>query len=129
MADPHRTTRKYIVRTFLFIGAYISVNVAAMTGAFNDMRPPATWLFALAAAAPIVGHIWAVLTYMRDSDEFVGGLMARRFVIATGIAIALVSGWGLMEEYAGAVHFPVIMLYPLLWAAFGFVTPFVRSTH
>jgi putative oxidoreductase len=129
MADPHDPARKYILRTVLFMGAYIAVNIAAMTGAFDDMRPPGTWLFALAAAAPIVGHVWAVLAYMRDSDEFVGGLMARRFVIATGISIAVVSSWGLMEEYAGAVHFPAIMLYPLVWAAFGLVTPFVRSTR
>ncbi|HWM28803.1 MAG TPA: hypothetical protein VNQ14_10115 [Woeseiaceae bacterium] len=122
-------SRKYVIRTTLFMGGYVALNVAAITGAFDDLRPPGTWAFALAAAAPIAGHVWAVLAYMRDSDEFVGAVMARRFIVATGLSMALVSAWGLMEVYADAPHFPAIMLYPLLWAAFAVVTPFIQSTR
>jgi hypothetical protein len=129
MPNAASPARKYLVRTVLFLGGYVAVNVAAIAGAFDDMRPPGTVAFALAAAAPIVGHIWALLSYMRDSDEFLGALMARRFVVATGVCTALVTGWGLMEVYAAAAHFPAVLLYPMLWASFALVTPFIRSTH
>lgn len=53
----------------------------------------------------------------------------RDFVVATGLSTALVSGWGLAAVYAGAVHFPAVMFYPLLWAAFATVTPLIRGTR
>jgi hypothetical protein len=129
MPDMTSPARTYAVRTVLFLGGYIAVNLAAMTGAFDDLRRPGAVLFALAATGPVVGHVWSLLAYMRDADEFLGALMARRFVVATGLCLALVTGWGLMEVYADAAHFPPVLLYPMLWAAFALVTPFIRSTR
>jgi len=127
---PHTSpAKRYLVRTTLFLGGYVALNIAAITGAFDDRRPPGTFVFALAAAAPIVGHIWALLAYMRDADEFLGALMARRFVVATGVCVAVVTAWGLMEVYADVRQFPAVLLYPMLWASFGLVTPFIRSTR
>ncbi|MGH8195815.1 MAG: hypothetical protein ACREQ8_15670 [Woeseiaceae bacterium] len=128
MSDPS-AARKYVLRTALFMGGYAALNLAAIAGAFDDLKPPATWAFALAAAAPVIGHIWSLLAYLRDADEFVRALMARRLIVATGLSTALVSAWGLLEVYAGATHFPAILFYPLLWAAFGVATPFIRSTR
>lgn len=108
---------------------YLAVNAAALTGAFDGMRAPGTWGFALVAAAPVIGQIWALLAYMRDGDEFVRGLAACRFIIASGISLALASAWGFMELYAGARHLPAAWLFPLFCAAFGLVSPFVRSTR
>lgn len=108
---------------------YVAVNVAAILGAFDGIRPPGSYALALTAAAPLAGHIWATLAYMRDSDEFVRGLMAKRFIVASGIAMALFCGWGFMEIYAGAKHAPGSLIYPLFWAAYGAVTPFIRTSH
>jgi hypothetical protein len=129
MSNAITAGRKYLVRTALFLGAYAALNLAAITGAFDDLRPPAAWAFALAAAAPVIGHIWSLLIYMRDSDEFLRALMARRLIVATGLGTALISAWGLLEVYAGVAHFPTILFYPLLWAAYGVATPFIRSTR
>ena len=129
MTDPAVSARKYRTRTALFMGAYVALNLAAITGAFEGLRPPGAWLFAAAAAAPVVGHLWSLLAYIRDADEFVRGLMARRLVVAMGICTAIVSAWGQMEAYAGAAPFPLVLFYPLLWAAYGLTTPFIRSTR
>ena len=129
MTDPAVNARKYRARTAVFMGAYVALNLAAITGAFEGLRPPGAWLFAAAAAAPVVGHLWSLLAYIRGADEFVRGLMARRLVVAMGICTAIVSAWGQMEAYAGAAPFPLVLFYPLLWAAYGLTTPFIRSTR
>lgn len=121
--------KQYLIRTALFMGGYIVVNLAAIFGAFDDMRPPGTWGFALTAAAPVIGQIWALLAYMRDSDEFIRSLLAKRFIVASGIAMALFSAWGFMESYAHAPHAPGWLIFPLFCAMFGAVTPFIQTSH
>lgn len=107
----------------------MAVNVAAITGAFDGLKPPGTWGLALVVTAPIIGHIWATLAWMRDSDEFVRALAAKRFVVATGATLAIVSIWGFMELYAKAPHVSAAMVYPLLWASFGLSSSFIRTSH
>ena len=126
---PMDAQRKYVIRTSLFMSGYVLLNVSAIFGAFDDLRSPGSWLFALTAAAPIVGQVWAMLCFMRDSDEFVRGLMAKRFVIASGIAMSLFSSWGFLELYAHAAHVPASMVLPLFWLAFGVVCFFVKTSH
>lgn len=121
--------RRYIRRTAAFMAGYAAINIAAITGAFDDIGQTAAWVLALAVAAPVAGQIWAVLVWMRDSDEFVRALAAKRFVIASGAAMALFSAWGFLETYAGAAHAPGWLIYPLFWAAFGLVTPLVRNSR
>lgn len=129
MTDPGTARRKYVIRTAVFMGAYVALNLAAIAGAFDDLEHPGALAFALAAAAPVIAHLWSLLAYIRDADEFVRGLVARRLIIAAGISTAIVSAWGQMEIYAGAEHFPLVLFYPLLWAAYGLATPFIRSTR
>jgi hypothetical protein len=129
MQTPAIVNKKFRIRATLFMGAYVAVNIAAITGAFDGMKPPGTWAFALVVAAPVIGHIWAFLVWMRDSDEFVRTLAAKRFIVATGVMLAITSIWGFMELYAKAPHISAAMVYPLLWAAFAGVTPFIRTSH
>jgi hypothetical protein len=111
------------------MSGYVALNVAAIFGAFDDLTAPGSWAFAAAVAAPIAGQIWATLALMRESDEYVASLLARRFIVAAGIAMALFSAWGFAESYADAPHAPGWLVYALFWAAFGLVTPFVRTTR
>lgn len=121
--------RRYLIRTFAFMTGYVGLNSGAILGAFDDLRGPGAWAFGLAVAAPIVGQIWATLALMRDSDEFVRALIAKRFILASGVAMALFSAWGFLESYAHAQHVPGWVIYPLFWACFGVISPFVRTTR
>lgn len=121
--------KKYFIRSFLFLGAYVAVNAAAISGAFDGMKSPGTWGFSLVVAAPIFGHLWAVIAWMNDSDEFLRALAAKRFIVAAGVAIAIASMWGFMEIYASAAHVSAAMIYPLFWIAFGAVSPFIRTSN
>lgn len=121
--------RRYVIRTLAFMVPYVGLNVAAMAGAFDGRSAPGSWLLGLAIAAPIAGQIWATLALMHDADEFVRVLTAKRFILAAGGAIALFSAWGFVEEYADAPHVGGYMVYPLFWACFAVVAPFVRTTR
>jgi hypothetical protein len=121
--------RKYRIRSNLFLGGYVAVNLAAILGAFDDMKSPATWVFSWIVAAPVVGHIWALLAWMRDSDEFVRALTAKRFIVASGLAMAIASAWGFMELYAKAPHVSAAMIYPLFWVTFGLASAFIHTTR
>src|SRR6187455_59267 len=116
--DPDHVRRQYVLRASLFMSGYVAVNTAAIFGAFDHATPRGALALALTVSAPLAGHIWAMLAYMRDSDEFVRGLMAKRFVVASGLAMALFSAWGFMEIYAKAWHAPGSLIYPLFWAAY-----------
>ena len=123
----HRT---YVVRTMSFMGVYVALNVAAIFGLFDTIRgTPAAWVFAAAVSAPILGQIWATLSLMRDSDEFMRALTAKQFIIAAGVAMGAFSAWGFAESYADAPHAPGWIVYVLFWAAFGLISPFIRTTR
>lgn len=126
-SDPAQ--RRYVIRTLAFMVPYVAINMAAIRGAFDDRSTPGSYLLGLAVAAPIAGQLWATLALMRDADEFVRGLTAKRFIIASGVAMALFSAWGMVESYADAPHVPGWMIYPLFWACFGVFAPFVRTSR
>jgi hypothetical protein len=111
------------------MSGYIAFNVAAIFGAFDNASPRGAVALALTVAAPLAGHIWAFLAYMRDSDEFVRGVMAKRFVVGSGIAMALFCAWGFMETYAHVWHAPGWFIYALFWLCYGVAGPFIRTSH
>ena len=121
--------KKYILRTVMFMGGYVLVNLAAIAGAFDDLKAPATWAFALIVSAPVIGHLWAVLVWLRESDEFVRGIAVKRLIVGTGITLARASAWGFLELYAHAPHVSSAMVLPLFWLSFAAVTPFIRTSH
>ena len=122
--------RRYMLRTLAFTVPYVAVNVAAIFGAFDELvGKPAAWVLAAAVAAPVMGWIWAMLSLMRDSDEFVRALMAKRFIVAAGLAMAIASFWGFGESYAGAMHLPAWLILPLFCACLSVVTPLIRTTR
>jgi putative oxidoreductase len=122
--------KRYAVRTIAFMSGYVAVNVAAIFGAFDDITSPvAAWALALTVSAPVIGQIWATLSLMRESDEFVRAVVAKQFILASGLAMAVASVWGFGESYAAAPHIPAWIIYPLFWACFGVIAPFVKSSN
>ena len=123
--------RKYVIRTFAFMIPYMAICLSMMvTDAFDEvMGTPAAWFLAAAVSAPVIGQIWATLSLMRDSDEFVRAITARQFIIASGLAMAVATFWGFGETFAGAYHLPAWLIYPLFWGLFGIVSPFIRSSN
>lgn len=123
--------RKYVIRTLAFMIPYMALCISMMvTDAFDEvMGKPSAWLLAATVSAPVIGQIWATLSLMRDSDEFVRAVTAKQFIVAAGLAMAVATFWGFGETFAGAPHIPAWLIYPLFWAAFGVVSPFIRDSN
>ncbi len=122
--------RRYVARTAAFMTGYVAVNVLAIFGAFDEIiGRPIAWALALAVAAPVIGQIWATLSFLRDSDEFVRAMLTKVFVVATGLTRAVCTVWGFGESYAGAPHVPAWIAYPIFWGCFGLVSPFIRTSE
>jgi hypothetical protein len=122
--------KRYVIRTNLFMLGYVAVNIAAIAGAFDPIAGSrAGIVLGLAVAAPIAGQLWATLALMNESDEFVRMLNAKRFILASGLAMTLFSAWGFAESYGDAPHAPGWLIYPLFWGLFGLVSPFLKSSR
>lgn len=121
---------RYVKRTMAFMGGYLAIMIAVIFGAFDDIQgTTAAWGLALAVTAPIVGQIWTTLALMRESDEFVRAVMAKQFILAAGVVMALFTGWGFAESFADAPHAEGWLIYPMFWAALGVIAPFVKSSN
>lgn len=123
--------KRYLVRTMAFMVPYVAICIAMMTtDAFDEvMDKPAGWVLAAAVAAPVIGQIWATMSLMRESDEFVRAVTAKQFILAAGGAMAVAVFWGFGESFAGAPHLPAWLIYPLFWAAYVVVSPFIRASN
>lgn len=122
--------KRYVVRTMAFMCGYVAVNVAAIFGAFDPIiHTPKAWALAAVVAAPVIGQLWATLSLMQESDEFVRTVIAKRFILAAGLAMAIATAWGFGESYADAPHQPAWLIYPLFWFCFGLVGPFARTSR
>lgn len=123
--------RRYVIRTMAFMIPYMAICISMMvTDAFDQiMGTPAAWVLAAAVSAPVIGQIWATLSLMRESDEFVRAVTAKQFIVAAGLALAMATFWGFGETFAGAPHLPAWLIYPLFWGAYGVVSPFIRDSN
>src|SRR5690606_10093363 len=93
--------RRYAVRTFAFMVPYVLICVSMMvTDAFDEViGKPAGWVLAAVVSAPVIGQLWATLSLIRESDEFVRAVTAKQFIVAAGLAIALATFWGFAETF------------------------------
>ena len=122
-------SKNYPLRFAGFIGGYLAFNFAAVTGAFEGAKPPGTWGLALVVCSPVIGLIWTHLSWLRDSDEFVRAVHAKRFIVAMGIAMAVASAWGFLEIHAAVRHISPAMILPVFYLGYGLVSPFVKTSH
>lgn len=122
--------RRYVIRTLAFMGGYTAIILAVSSSAFDSIRStPAAWALAVVVSAPVIGQIWATLALMRESDEFVRAVTAKQFIAATGLTMAAATVWGFGETFAGAPHISTWLIYPVFWAAFGVVAPFIKASN
>lgn len=124
-----RPAKIYALRTLGFLIAYVLVLLLMVVGREFIDGTPVAFVMVAAVTVPILGQTWALVVFMRDSDEFVRALTAKRFIVASGLAVSLFAGWGFAETFAGAPHLEGYYVYALFWAAFGLVTPLVRSSE
>lgn len=120
--------KRYTFRTAGFMLGYVGALMGAVGGALDAIGGVSGWLLALAVSAPVAGQIWATLSFMKESDEFVAAVTAKRFIIAAGLTFALAVFWGFAEMFAAAPHLEGWWAYTAFWALMGAMPLFVRGS-
>jgi len=121
--------KAYTFRTVFFMLGYVVALLLAVGGALDAIGGVSGWILAAAVAAPVAGQIWATLVFIRDSDEFVAGVTAKRFILAAGMTFALSVFWGFAEKFAGAPHVEGWWVYVVFWGLMGFMPVFIRNSR
>ncbi len=119
---------RYVAGMSLWMALYVAALIASIT-LIQAQHPTGPWLWCLAVlpALPVGGTIVIVLRYIDAVDEYVRGVILKRFVAATGLTLFVCTAWGFLEENAGLHHFSLYLVYPLFWGMFGLASAFYRK--
>ncbi len=105
------------------------VALFASLGLITIKHPTGALLYATAVlpALPIGGTIIVFLRYIDQVDEYVRGVMLKRFIVATGLTLFICTAWGFIEENASGHHFSLYLVYPLFWMMFALSSSIYRK--
>lgn len=109
-----RYGRRMLPLSLLYVGA-----IALATRLIPDNAPADARTVGLAflPGLAVLGWIWAMGRLLVElEDEYLRMLEVRKFLVATGLTLAVCSVWGLMQLFAPSVpKLPVFFVFPL-WA-------------
>lgn len=120
---------RYRRGTFLALAAYV---VTLMVAVFlTDREMVHGGLLYVLAALPglaIIGQLWVTLRYLREADEYVRTLLAKRLIVACLATFGLITVWGFWETFADVPHMPGWAAYCLMWFLLGMSGLFIRDS-
>ena len=107
--------RRYVGRMIPISIAYIAaVMLASWIIPDDAAATPLTVAVALVPALATSGFIWAMARYLAElTDEYVRMLEIRKILVATGLTLALASGWGILELFTDVPKVPIFFVFPV----------------
>ncbi|MFN3819215.1 hypothetical protein [Blastomonas sp.] len=107
-----RYGRRIIPITFAYVGA-----IALATALVPDNAPASALTIGLALLPGMaaLGWLWAMGRLLIElDDEYLRMLEVRKFLVATGITLAITSVWGVLELYSPQVpKLAVFFVFPM----------------
>ncbi len=109
-----RYGRRMLPLSLLYVGAIALASRFIPDNAPADAR---TIGLALLPGLAVIGWIWAMGRLLVElEDEYLRMLEVRKFLVATGLTLAVCSVWGLLQLFAPSVpKLPLFFVFPL-WA-------------
>ena len=107
--------RRYQRRMIPISIAYVAtVMLASWVIPDDAAATPLTVAVALVPALATSGFIWAMARYIAElTDEYVRVLEVRKMLVATGLTLALASGWGILELFTDVPRVPLFYVFPV----------------
>lgn len=107
--------RRYMRRMIALSLVYIAtVMLASWLIPDDAAATPLTVAIALVPALATSGFIWAMARYVAElKDEYVRMLEIRKMLVATGLTLALASGWGILELFTDVPRVPLFYVFPV----------------
>ncbi|ESQ80618.1 hypothetical protein [Asticcacaulis sp. YBE204] len=120
---------EYTIQMIVWMTLYVGL----LTGAIlyiktNHPTGPLLYALAILPALPIGGTIVTFLRFIERSDEYIRAMMVRRVLIAMGLTLFLSTAIGFIENFTETQLIERYLVYPMFWACFGLVSPFVRGS-
>lgn len=116
--------------TFISMGLYV-ITLCAVVYLTDRGMVAGPLLYGLAAlpGLAIAGQIFVTLRYLKQADEYIRTLLAKRLIVASLGTFALISVWGFLETFANVAHLPGWSAYCLMWFLFGLSGLVIRDTQ
>jgi hypothetical protein len=114
MARP--SWQRYIFRVFLGTMAYLAVLTPVAYAAHHGLLPGKPWLYAvaLAPAVPMAVVVLIMARYvLEEPDEYQRMLNTRAYVVAAGLTLAVCTGWGYLQNFAGLPQVSLMHVFTL----------------
>lgn len=107
--------RRYLGRMIPISIAYVAtVMLASWVIPDDAAATPLSVTVALVPALATSGFIWAMARYIAEpTDEYVRMLEIRKMLVATGLTLALASGWGILELFTDVPRVPLFYVFPV----------------
>jgi hypothetical protein len=131
VTTPAAAMRAYAAGIAFWMVAYAAILVGVILAIQQGLVPPGPirYAVALAPSVPIAGVIFVAARYLREADEYLRAMMARRILWASGATFVLTTAWGFLEELAGAPHIALYWVFTVFGAFVGLSALFVRSAR
>jgi hypothetical protein len=94
-------------RRILILSVVYALCLFAAVYAFKHhlITGPLAWIVALAPALPVIGFFVTIGRYLiEERDEYLRDQMVRQALIATGLAMAVATAWGFLENFGLVPH-------------------------
>jgi len=120
--DNTPAARQYTRGTFATMAVYVLAIFAASFAVRSGQVNGAAMIgLALLPGLAIVGQIVVTLNYLRQADEDLKAVLARRLIIACMATLAIFTGWGFLETFAGFSGPAGWAAYCIMWGLFGLI--------
>ena len=123
--------RRYIYRLAFTMALYILFTFIAQWS-FHHLHPTGLIVYFLAVlpALPVVGSLAIVGLYIsEESDEFEREILVQSMLWGFGVALAIGSVWGSLEDFANAPHRSAFYAYLFFWIGNGISQPLLRMRY
>jgi hypothetical protein len=118
LMNQRRPAARSLVMRIASATAFYLVLFTAVTGYYRAMHPTgmAAILAALAPSMPLLFAIRAAMLFLKEeTDEFLRSRMLEGWSLATGLALAICTVWGLLDQFQVVPHLPLSAAF-LIWA-------------
>lgn len=123
--------RRYLFRLSSTMLVYlVFVFIAQWT--FHHLHPTGliVYILAILPALPLVGSLAIVGLYIaEESDEFERSVLVQSMLWGFGVALAIGSVWGCLEDFANAPHRSASYAYFSFWIVMGISQTFIRLRY
>ena len=130
MAENWPSTRLYVVGSILnwllFLAGLAFLVWAKLAG---FLTPWLGWPVVILIAASVLGQFVVAYRSIAAMDEFMRALTFKLGIAAAGVTISIAVLWGVASQFLDVPSYPMWVVYPLFWAVFGMLSPFVRTSR